>query len=77
VIRRLRTLAAGLAFLLIAGVSVLFGYSLAPGLPWWGWLFGLIFWALLLRRRRLAAAGELAPADPAGPLWSDHRGGGL
>lgn len=60
----------------VLGLLVVFG----PVLPWYGWLFAVVFWGLVIRRRRMAASAGLAsgPADPGAPAFSPlHRSGGL
>lgn len=53
------------------GAFVLFAW---PLLPWWGWLFGVVFWVLLWRRRSAGSVGVVSEVDPAGPRFSPLRG---
>ena len=47
-----------------------------PAVPWWAWLFGVVFWVFLLRRVRGGGA-DVAPAE-GGVAWSPtRRSGGL
>lgn len=54
--------------------SALFVLAAAQVLPWWSLAFGVAFWVLLWRRRRLGVQ-PLAGAED-GPLFSPFRGGG-
>lgn len=50
--------------------------ALGHSLPWYGWLFGVLFWVMIARRRRAGAVGGEVSDD--GARFSPfHRAGGL
>lgn len=66
-------------FVVVLGPLALLSAALVPSLPWWSLVLALVFWVLLIRRRRLAAAGALDPSPAAvdGPRFSPTGGGGF
>lgn len=47
-------------------------------LPWYGWLFGVVFWSLIFARRYRRRDGlGAAPATDDSPAWSPFRSRGF
>lgn len=54
---------------------VAFLVTVAPAVPWYAWVFALVFWVLLWRRRHSNRL-DAAPGAEGAPLWSPTGRGG-
>lgn len=63
-----------LALVLTAMWTLLCAVAVSALVPWWAVLFGVVFWCLFARWRRLRATG-VEPVQ-GGAVFSPFRGGG-
>jgi hypothetical protein len=54
----------------------LVGLVVASGLPWYAWVFGVLFWIMVRRRRAASAAGVAGAPVEGGAVYSPVSGGG-